>query len=289
MALSDPSSPRLAAERPRTLEVTPPAVTADPPWLDTAVSWVLLERAAAGAAAETLRLSRPARIVAFGPADRLLPGFEEARAAARAAGFAPMNRLAGGHAAVFHEETIAFSWTTPDPRGRATIHARFEMVAALIAEALRRLGVDARIGALPGEYCPGAYSVNARGCTKLMGVGQRVLPAAAHVGGVIVVDGADLVREALGPVYRALRLAWDPATSGSVREEVIGATWDDVAAAVIDTVAAHRVAAGGEVRVTPLDAAVVEAARRFEARFGDVPFNDGGERRVTRPVGRDGG
>ena len=252
------------------LEVTPPGAMDGPPWLDTAVGWALLERAAAGSVVETLRLSRPPRIVAFGPADRLLPGFEAAREAARAVGFAPVNRLAGGHAAVFHEQTIAFSWTVPDPRARASIHARFEMVAALTAEALRRLGVDARVGPLPGEYCPGAYSVNARGRTKLMGVGQRVLPAAAHIGGVIVVDGADLVTEALIPVYRALGLEWDPATSGSVREEVTGVTWDDVAAAFIDTVAAHRIAAGGEVRMAPLDPAIVEAARGFEAQFGDA-------------------
>jgi len=82
---------------------------------------------------------------------------------------------------------------------------------------------------------------------------------------VIVVDGADLVTQALNPVYRALGLEWDPATSGSVRDEVAGVTWDDVAAALIETVAAHR-----EVREVALDPAIVEEARTFEARFGDV-------------------
>ena len=32
-----------------------------------------------------------------------------------------------------------------------------------IASALRGLGVDAHVGAVPGEYCPGDHSVNARG------------------------------------------------------------------------------------------------------------------------------
>lgn len=246
------------------IDVIPPAVMDEPPWLDTALSWALLDRAAAGTAPETLRLCRPARVVAFGPADRLLPGFEAAREAARRAGFAPVNRLAGGHAAVFHEGTIAFSWTVPDPRARTSIHARFQAVSALIEEALRALGVDARVGALAGEYCPGEYSVHAGGRTKLMGVGQRVLPAAAYVGGVIVVEGADLVRDALDPVYRALGLEWAPATSGSVGEEVPGVTWDDVAAAVQDTVAAHR-----EVRPAVLDPAALEEARAFEARVCD--------------------
>ena len=54
--------------------------------------------------------------------------------------------------------------------------------------ALCSLGVDARIGEVAGEYCPGKYSVNARGATKIMGVGQRLARHAAHVGGVIVVN-----------------------------------------------------------------------------------------------------
>ena len=119
----------------------------------------------------------------------------------------------------------------------------------------------ARVGQVPGEYCPGAYSVGARGRTKLMGVGQRVLPTAAYVGGVIVVNGADLVRTALTPVYRELGLEWNPATAGSVQEEVRGVTWDDVVAALIEAVSAHR-----EVRLTTMDAALVDEARAFEAR-----------------------
>ena len=61
-------------------------------------------------------------------------------------------------------------------------------------DSFRRLGVDARVGEIPGEYCPGAYSVNARGVKKLMGVGQRLVPSAAHVGGVVVVNGANRVQ-----------------------------------------------------------------------------------------------
>jgi len=37
-----------------------------------------------------------------------------------------------------------------------------------MAAAFRRLGVDARVGEVSGEYCPGAHSVNARGATKLI-------------------------------------------------------------------------------------------------------------------------
>jgi len=218
----------------------------EPAWLDTAVSRALLEHASetagvrdAATAPHTLRIYRPARVLAFGPSDRIAPCYDVACAAASRAGFAPVERLAGGHAAVFHEQTVAVGWTVPHPSPRSTIHERFREISTLIAEALVALGIEARVGAVSGEYCPGDYSVNARGRTKLMGVGQRVLPRAAHVGGVIVVDGADAIRDVLGPVNHALGLAWDPATVGSVREELAGATWDDVAGAVVAAFAAR--------------------------------------------------
>src|SRR5436190_327614 len=85
---------------------------------------------------------------------------------------------------------------------------------------LRTLGVDARVGEIPGEYCPGAYSVNARGATKLAGIGQRMIRGAAHMGGVVVATGADQIADVLVPVYEALELDWDPATSGSVAKEL---------------------------------------------------------------------
>ncbi|MSQ42135.1 MAG: lipoate--protein ligase family protein [Dehalococcoidia bacterium] len=190
-----------------------------PPWLDTAISRTLLERAAAGLEPETLRLYRPARVLAFGPADRASPGYAAARRAALDAGYTPVERLAGGRAAVFHSGTIGLAWTVPDQHARAGVRERFELAAELIASALRALGVDARVGAVPDEYCPGAYSVNAGGRTKLAGLGQRVLPHAAHIGGVLVVSGAEAIREALAPVYRALALDWDPAAVGSIEQE----------------------------------------------------------------------
>ena len=114
-------------------------------------------------------------------------------AAARVQGFGAVEWLAGGRAAVFHEGTISFSWAIPDPKAREGIRPRFDAVAEIIVEALRSLGVDERIGEIPGEYCAGEHSVNAR-ATKLMGVGQRIIGGAAHVGGVIVVSGSDRVR-----------------------------------------------------------------------------------------------
>jgi octanoyl-[GcvH]:protein N-octanoyltransferase len=178
--------------------------------MDTAVSRAILERVSSGIDPETLRIHRPGPLVAFGPRDRVVPGFAKAVEAARGRGFESVLRLAGGRAAVFHQDTMAFSWVIPDPEPRQGIIARFEEISSIVAGAFRRLGVDARVGEIPGEYCPGAHSVNARGKTKLMGVGQRLVQHAAHVGGVVVVDGGDRIRDVLLPVYDALGLAGTP-------------------------------------------------------------------------------
>ena len=202
------------------------------PDLGTAVSHAILLRAASGVGPATFRLHRAEPVVAFGRQDAHSPGFTRAVDAARQLGFAPVLRLAGGRAAVFHEETLAFAHATPDAQPRTGTRRRFEESGDLMVAALRRLGVDARVGEVPGEYCPGAYSVNARGAVKLIGVGQRLIAGAAHTGGVIVAGGEDRIREVLIPVYEALRLDWDPATCGSVAGEVPGVTPDAVAAAI---------------------------------------------------------
>jgi octanoyl-[GcvH]:protein N-octanoyltransferase len=177
-------------------------------------------RVAAGELPATIRLHRPAREAAFGRQDVASPGYQAAVRAAEAAGFAPIERLAGGRAALFHEGTLAIARAYPDPEPPRRTYARFEEMAAVVTAALARLGVDARVGEVPGEYCPGAYSVNARGASKLVGIGQRMSRGGAHVGAVIVVSGSQLLREALVPIYEALDLDWDPATAGSVSDEL---------------------------------------------------------------------
>ena len=200
----------------------------DDPALDTAVSRATMRRVAAGELPETLRLARPARVVAFAKRDALAPGYADAVAAAQTAGFGAVLRLAGGRAAVFHEGTLELAHAVPDPDPRRGILARFEESAELITRALRRLGVDARVGEVPGEYCPGRFSVNAGGARKLAGIGQRVVAGGAHVGTVIVAEDGASVRRVLEPVYEALALDWDPATVGAVE-----LPWDAVREAVL--------------------------------------------------------
>ncbi len=159
-------------------------------------------------------------------------GYATAVAAARAAGFDAIERLAGGRAAVFHDATLHFGHAVRADDPRLGITRRFEETAAIVARAFAQLGVDARVGEVEGEYCPGEHSVNARGVTKLMGLAQRVIKDGAYVGAVVVVAGGDRVHEVLVPVYEALGLDWRPETAGSLDDEVPGVSWDAVCAAL---------------------------------------------------------
>jgi lipoate-protein ligase A len=190
------------------------------PVFDTAVSHALLRQAGRGEIGETLRVNVPARMVAFGKQDVGSTGYKQAAVEARQRGYAAIERLAGGRAAVFHPGTISFAWTIPEMDARANTTTRFKEISDIVAAALEKLGVEAHIGEIPGEYCPGAYSVNARFRRKIMGVGQRVIKRAAHVGGVIVVNDSAAVRNVLIPVYDALGVPWDPATAGSIEDEL---------------------------------------------------------------------
>lgn len=89
------------------------------------------------------------------------------------------------------------------------------------------------MGEVPGEYCPGRFSVNARGQTKLIGAAQRIISGAWLFSTVVVVGGAAPVRAVLEDVYAALKLDWDPASVGSVTDELPGATVEQVRAALL--------------------------------------------------------
>ena len=190
----------------------------DRPVFDTALSHALLRRVASGAKGESLRLYRPGKALLFSSLDLRRPGFRRAAELALAKGFAPVIRLAGGRAAAFLEESVAFAWAIHDPDARLRIRSRFEEISDWIVRALRRLGLDARIGAVAGEYCPGEFSVNLGGRTKVMGVGQRVIRGGAHVGGVVTVGQTEELRAVLVPVYEALGFGFDATTAGGIAD-----------------------------------------------------------------------
>jgi len=234
------------------------------PVLDTAVSHALLRRVARGDAPESLRLYRPDDALLFSGLDARRPGYARAVELARAAGFEPVVRLAGGHAAVFLASSLAFAWASPDPEAALRIRPRFERLAGWVVAALRRLGLDARVGELAGEYCPGEFSVHVGGRFKVMGVGQRVIRGGAHVGGVITVADSERLRAVLEPVYAALELDFRPETAGGIADAVPGLTADDLVAALVDTLADEGIA----LEPARFDATIVaeaESLRPFHA------------------------
>lgn len=241
------------------------------PAFDSAVTHALLRGVADGALPESMRLYVPDDVVVFSLLDARRPGYARALSVSRDLGCGAVLRLAGGHAALFHRRCLAFSWAVPDAHAREGIQARFEALSDWIARALAALGVDARVGEVDGEYCPGAFSVNAGGRVKLMGVGQRVIRGAAHVGGVIVVEDAARVREVLDPVYRALGLAWRPETAGAVADEAPGVTPERVREALIEVLReGHRPTSAR------FDAATLERAAGLES-WHDTARSEGRE------------
>ncbi|WP_258806173.1 lipoate--protein ligase family protein [Pseudarthrobacter sp. NS4] len=205
----------------------------------------LLARAKAGGIGPTLRLYRPAPTVAFGQRDTRLPGFEAAAQACRDNGFEPLVRRAGGRAAAYHEGTLVVDHIEPDPDAIAGSKTRFGYFGELFAQALRTAGVKAAVGEIPGEYCPGEFSVHGTDPAdtshrvKLVGTAQRVVAGGWLFSSVIVVENSASIRKVLTDSYAALGLDWDPATAGAVNDLVPGLDVEAVADAVLQTYAGH--------------------------------------------------
>jgi len=194
---------------------------------------------------------QPEPSAAFSRRDAALPGFPQAVASVRARGFEPFVRPVGGRLAVYGEGSLVLDIVvgSADPRPGTT--ARFRLVSEAIATGLRRLGVDARVGEVPGEYCPGEWSVNAQGRVKLVGTGQRLTRHALLLTAVIVVGHHEPLADAMTEAYHHLGHALDPRTIGSVATFVPGVTLSDVTDAVGDALA----------ETIPLDRADLSAGR----------------------------
>jgi octanoyl-[GcvH]:protein N-octanoyltransferase len=231
------------------------------PSLEVAVSHALVERVNEGALGGVLRLYRPAPTVAFGRLDALRPGFGAAVAAARAHGFEPVLRAPGGHAVAYHEECLGIDEVIGEADPIAGMHHRFARSSERLAGALRTLGVDSRVGRVPDEFCPGDFTVNARGAVKLVGTAQRVVRHASLLAASVVVRDAGPLREVLRDVYRALELDWDPATAGAVADDVGEVTVSAVERAVLD-------AYGLRADAVVVDTATLDRARALEPRHG---------------------
>ncbi|MGO3067085.1 MAG: lipoate--protein ligase family protein, partial [Brevibacterium linens] len=185
----------------------------------------------AGRRGATLRMYRPAPTLAFGARDRFLPGFATAVEAARDHGFTPALRSLGGRAAAYHPGSLVIDHIEPSDSFITNTNARFAGFGQDYVEVLRRLGIDARLGEIPGEYCPGEHSVNVAGRIKAIGTAQRVVSGAWLFSSSVVVEDPNPIRAVLTDVEAALGIDWDPSTGGSISEIHPEVTIDSVAEA----------------------------------------------------------
>jgi lipoate-protein ligase A len=232
--------------------------------IQAALSEALLDRVRTRFPPLAARLYVPGSTVAFGRMDTFQPGFASAAEAARAHGFEPVLRAPGGRAAAYHERSLVLELAAADEDPRAAIGARYAAMAELVVEALRGLGVPAATGELPGEYCPGRFSVLAGG-VKLGGIAQRVVAGASLTGIAIVVEDGARVRSVLEDVSRALEYDFDPATAGAVADVTPGINVGDVEAALVEALAVRFAV----VDIEP-DAALLDAAAAREAEHKPV-------------------
>lgn len=191
--------------------------------LEMAMADAMLRRVSRGGSGPVVRVYRPSGgAVAFGRRDVRHAGFPHAVDAVRRTGLEPCVRAPGGRAVAYTTDALVVDHVSPDPQWPSGLERRFDDFGDLWTTVLAGLGVDARVGEVPGEYCAGSHSVNARGAVKLVGTAQRMVRGAWLFSAVLVVDGSEVLRTVLQEVYAALGLPLHTASVGSLAEEVPG-------------------------------------------------------------------
>ncbi|MCX5044707.1 hypothetical protein OG921_16195 [Aldersonia sp. NBC_00410] len=133
--------------------------------------------------------------------------------------------------------------------------ARFRELTARLVGVLRGLGIDARIGAVPGEYCPGGWSINGAGRVKLAGTAQRIISGACLFGAELVVTDPDPIRAVLADVNAALDVEFDPRTASVLTDLNPAVTLDKTRAGIRTALGAvHEVTAGPDVMAEAIKA-----------------------------------
>lgn len=169
---------------------------------------------------EALHVYRPTgRAVVFGRRETRAPGFSAAVRAAGDAGFESLVRPTGGRAVAYTEQTVVVHHVRHEEEPIGGHDTRFVGFGQQLVDVIRGLGVAAELGPVPGEYCPGAHSVNARGEAKLVGTAQRILRQAWLFASLVVVGDEAELRPVLSEVYGHLAQPFDPISVGSLSAE----------------------------------------------------------------------
>ena len=163
-----------------------------------------------------IRIWSPLPALALSRLDELRPGADAARAAAERAGVETVHRVSGGHAVVLGSGSFCVGFAEPATTFEGT-QERYERLSAALIAAFAAVGIAAERGELPGEWCPGSWSIRS-GAVKLAGLAQRAVKGAAWTDAVVELAPDPPRRALLAEVYAALELPLDPATLGSVAE-----------------------------------------------------------------------
>ncbi|MDY6054637.1 lipoyl protein ligase domain-containing protein [Micrococcus sp.] len=194
---------------------------ADLDWATDELAVVRQAAAAGETVPDLVRIYVPEPTVAFGQRDARLPGFESATQAARAHGFEPVVRRAGGRAAAYHHGCVVVDHLSAEPDAALRQRQRFSDFADLFVDAFAAAGVPSRVGEIPGEYCPGEFSVRGDAPehpVKLAGSAQRVVKGAWLFSTHVVVTDSAPLRAVLEDVYRELGLEMDARTVGGASD-----------------------------------------------------------------------
>jgi lipoate-protein ligase A len=200
--------------------------------------------------------------VAFTRRDTRSPGIRRATAIARDAGFETAVRSPGGRMVAYDEGAVVVDHVG----GRDS----FALNAEHHAGVLRSLGVDARVGEVDGEYCPGEFSINVGGRFKVVGSAQRITPTGALFSTVVQVGLSDRVRDVIVAVSDALGYELRESTIGGLSDvdpDLVPAT---VATALADD---YRKRLGGTACTVPPDDVVRLAATAADSPLDELPLD----------------
>ncbi|WP_143091640.1 lipoyl protein ligase domain-containing protein [Lentzea albida] len=173
--------------------------------------------------------------VAFSGRDLRSPGITDATEVARAAGFEPVVRSPGGRMVAYDSGAVVIDHLDSTTDIRHAGSATFAANAESHVRVLRGLGdVDARIGEVDGEYCPGEYSINVGGDTKVVGSAQRVTSTGSLFSTVVQVEVSDRVRAVIADVSKALGYDLRESSIAGLADYVPGLGAGEVAAAFVE-------------------------------------------------------
>src|SRR5699024_12667327 len=116
----------------------------------------------------------------------------------------------------YHPGSLVIDHIEPSDSFITNTTARFTGFGLDYVEVLRGIGIDARLGEIPGEYCPGEHSVNVAGRLKAIGTAQRVVSGAWLVSSSVVVEDPDPIRAVPTHAAAALGTECDPSPGRSV-------------------------------------------------------------------------